>query len=151
MISADGAAVEQRLEKFRALIHDREKLAPVAKLVDLHVLSVDAGRVRLQCAVKPEFMHPGRAVQGGIVTVYADMAMAMAGQTLCADGEFLATSQISISFLAPVTRGPVFAEGTVAKKGRSTYFLESVVTDADGMEVARATSIGISRRLPPRS
>ena len=74
MTSADGTAVEQRLR------------------IDLHVLAVDAGRVRLQYAVKPEFMHPGKAVP----------------------------SQLSISFLAPVTRGPGFDEGRVAKKGRST-------------------------------
>jgi uncharacterized protein (TIGR00369 family) len=111
--------------------------------------SVAPGHVRLQYAVKPEFMHPGRAVQGGIVTVYADMAMAMAGQTLCADGEFLATSQLSISFLAPVRRGPVFAEGTVTRLGRSMYFLEAVVSDAEGSAMARATSIGVTVKTPP--
>jgi acyl-coenzyme A thioesterase PaaI-like protein len=42
-------------------------------------------------------MHPGKAVQGGIVTVYADMAMALAAQTLCEHGEFVVTSQLSIS------------------------------------------------------
>ena len=96
-------------------------------------------------------MHPGRAVQGGIVTVYADMAMAMAGQTLCSDGEFLATSQLSISFLAPIRRGPVFADGTVARKGRSIYYLEAVVTDPDGIEMARATSIGVAVASPPKA
>jgi len=145
-----AGVTEQRLQKFRALVTNREKLAPIARLVDLQVVSVDAGRVRLEYAVKPEFMHPGRAVQGGIVTVYADMAMAMAGQTLCADGEFLATSQLSISFLAPITRGPVYADGTVVKQGRSSYFMEAIVTDPDGAEMARATSVGAAIKIPPQ-
>ena len=103
----------------------------------------------MRYAVKPEFMHPGKAVQGGIVTAYADMAMALAAHTLLAEGEFLATSQLSISFLAPVIRGPVFGEGTVVKRGRATFFLEAVVKDNDGLELARATSIGTPRKMKP--
>ncbi len=137
------------LERLRQLISSRQKLAPVAGLVDAEIQSVDPGRVRIQYAVKPEFMHPGKAVQGGIVTVYADMAMALAAATLCTDGEFLTTSQLSISFLAPVTKGPVFGEGTVVKRGRSTFFMEAVVKDAEGVELARATSVGTARRIKP--
>jgi uncharacterized protein (TIGR00369 family) len=137
------------LERLRELVHNRQNLAPIARLVDAHVESVDPGRVRIRYAVKPEFMHPGKAVQGGIVTVYADMAMAMAAHTLCTDGEFLLTSQLSISFLAPVTKGPVFGEGSVVRRGRSTFFMEGVVKDGEGVELARATSVGTARRVKP--
>ena len=117
--------------------------------MDAHIEAVDPGRVRVRYAVKPEFMHPGKAVQGGIVTAYADMAMALAAHTLLAEGEFLATSQLSISFLAPVTGGPVFGEGMVVKRGRATFFLEAIVKDSDGLELARATSVGTPRRIRP--
>lgn len=132
MTGRDGASGAQ-LEKLRRLIHDRGTLAPVARLVDAHVLSVEPGHVVVRYAVKPDFMHPGRAVQGGIVTAYADMAMAMAAHT-------------SISFLQPVTEGPVFAEGKVVKRGRSTIFMEAVVRDGSGRDLARATSIGAARK-----
>ena len=145
MTGRDGASGAQ-LEKLRRLIHDRGTLAPVARLVDAHVLSVEPGHVVVRYAVKPDFMHPGHAVQGGIVTAYADMAMAMAAHTLCDEGEFLATSQLSISFLQPVTEGPVFSEGKVVKRGRSTIFMEAVVRDGSGRDLARATSIGAVRK-----
>jgi uncharacterized protein (TIGR00369 family) len=134
------------LRRLRELIVSGERLAPIARLVEAHLLAADSGHVRVQYAVKPEFMHPGRAVQGGIVTVYADMAMAMAAQTLCDEGEFVVTSQLSISFLLPVTGGPVFAEGSVVKRGRSTFFLEAVVRDPSGIELARASSLATARR-----
>ena len=143
-MTGDGKPTQ--LERLRELMNSRQKLAPIARLVDAHIESVDPGRVRVRYAVKPEFMHPGNAVQGGIITVYADMAMAMAAHTLCADGEFMATSQLSISFLAPVLKGPVFGEGTVVKRGRSTFFMEAIVKDAEGAELARATSVGTARR-----
>lgn len=139
-MTGDGKPTQ--LERLRELMKSRQKLAPIARLVDAHIESVDPGRVRVRYAVKPEFMHPGNAVQGGIITVYADMAMAMAAHTLCSDGEFMATSQLSISFLAPILKGPVFGEGTVVKRGRSTFFMEAVVKDAEGAELARATSVG---------
>ena len=145
MSGGDGRS-PSNLERLRELMKSRQKLAPIARLVDAHIESVDPGRVRVRYAVKPGFMHPGNAVQGGIITVYADMAMAMAAHTLCADGEFMATSQLSISFLAPVLKGPVFGEGTVVKRGRSTFFMEAVVKDAEGAELARATSVGTARR-----
>ena len=143
-MTGDGKPTQ--LERLRELMKSRQKLAPIARLVDAHIESVDPGRVRVRYAVKPEFMHPGNAVQGGIITVYADMAMAMAAHTLCADGEFMATSQLSISFLAPVLKGPVFGEGTVVKRGRSTFFMEAIVKDAEGAELARATSVGTAHR-----
>ena len=143
-MTGDGKPTQ--LERLRELMKNRQKLAPIARLVDAHIESVDPGRVRVRYAVKPEFMHPGNAVQGGIITVYADMAMAMAAHTLCADGEFMATSQLSISFLAPVLKGPVFGEGTVVERGRSTFFMEAVVKDAEGVALARATSVGTVRR-----
>ncbi len=143
-----GHAAGSQLARLRAIIQDPRRLAPIARLVDADILSLEAGHARLRYAVKPEFMHPGHAVQGGIVTVYADMAMALAGQTLLGDGEFLATSQLSISFLTPVTEGPVFAEGHVVQRGRRTLFLESVVRDSGGRDLARATSIGAVRRIP---
>ncbi len=146
MSGGEGKA-SSNLERLRELVKSRQKLAPIARLVDAHIESVDPGRVWVRYAVKPEFMHPGGAVQGGIITAYADMAMAMAAHTLCSDGEFMATSQLSISFLAPVLKGPVFGEGTVVRRGRSTFFMEAVVKDAEGAELARATSVGTARRL----
>jgi len=146
-MTREGHPPGTSLRRLRELIVHPERRAPIAQLVDAQILAVDPGHVRLQYAVKPEFMHPGKAVQGGIVTVYADMAMALAAQSLCDDGEFMVTSQLSISFLAPVTSGPVLAEGSVVRRGRSTFFLEAVVRDQTGLELARATSIGSPRRL----
>jgi uncharacterized protein (TIGR00369 family) len=142
----DNAAVSSVVRRLRELIGRSGELAPIARLMEAKLLEVDPGRVRVEYAVKPEFMHPGKAVQGGIVTVYADMAMALAAETVCEDGEFVVTSQLSISFLAPVTRGPVVAAGTVVKRGRSTLFLEAVVCDPQGTELARATSVAAPRR-----
>ena len=132
----------------RAMV-EGHRLSAVAGLLATDVVEVEPGRVRLRYAVKPEFMHLGKAVQGGLVAAYADMAMATAAHTLCDDGEFLSTSQLSISFLAPVTAGPVYCEGRVVRRGRTIIFMEAVVSDAHGAEMARATSVGSPRKAKP--
>ena len=37
----------------------------------------------------------------------------------------------------------------MVKRGRATFFMEAVVKDADGVELARATSVGTARRIKP--
>ncbi len=40
----------------------------MARLLGARVLSVEEGRILVEFAVKDDFMHPGGAVQGGIIT-----------------------------------------------------------------------------------
>ena len=77
-------------------------------------------------------MHPGKVVQGGIVTAYADVCMALAAHTLFDHGEFLSTSSITVNFLAPLMEGPVLCEGALR--------------DSAGTEYARSSSVGAIRR-----
>lgn len=134
------------LDRIRTLVTDHSKVAPIARLLGARVLSVESGRVLVEFAVKPEFMHPGKVVQGGIVTAYGDICMALAAHTLFDHGEFLSTSSITVNFLVPVTEGPVLGEGTVIRRGRSTVFLEAALRSAAGTEYARASSVGAVRR-----
>ena len=134
------------LDRIRTLVTNQDKFAPIARLLGARVLSVEAGRVLVEFSVKPEFMHPGKVVQGGIVTAYADVCMALAAHTLFDRGEFLSTSSITVNFLAPLTEGPVLGEGAVTRKGRSTVFLEAALRSSSGAEYARSSSVGAIRR-----
>jgi uncharacterized protein (TIGR00369 family) len=135
------------LAAIRKLVTDPSRLAPIATLLGAKVLSVEAGRVTVEFAVKNDFMHRGQAVQGGIITAYVDLSMGLAANTLFDRGESYSTTQLSISFVLPVTEGPVVGEGFVVKKGRSTIFLEAILRDLHGREYARASSVGALRRL----
>jgi len=112
------------------------------------VRAIERGRVTVEFEVREEFKHPGGAVQGGIVTAYADLCMALAAHTHFEHGQHMSTSSLTLNFLAPVTAGPVIGEGTVVKKGRSVVFMEAVVRDREGNEYAHATSVGSIRARP---
>lgn len=131
--------------RLRTLVGNHARLAPIARLLGASVLEVEDGRVVVEFEVREEFKHPGGAVQGGIVTAYADLCMALAAHTHFDQGQHMSTSSLTVNFLAPVTAGPVIGEGTVVKKGRSVVFMEAVLRDREGNEYAHATSVGSVR------
>ncbi|MBI5628587.1 MAG: PaaI family thioesterase, partial [Candidatus Rokubacteria bacterium] len=104
-----------QLAQLRSLItdHHGRPAPPIARLLGARVLAVDAGRVSIEFAVKAKFLTPGGAVQGGIISAYVDLCMALAAHTLFAPGQILSTSSLTVSFLAPVTAGSVLGEGSV--------------------------------------
>jgi uncharacterized protein (TIGR00369 family) len=136
--------------RLRTIVGDHARLAPIARLLGATVLAVDDGRVIVEFEVREEFKHPGGAVQGGIVTAFADLCMALAAHTHFEAGQHMSTSSITLNFLAPITAGPVIGEGAVVKKGRSVVFMEAVVRDREGNEFAHASSVGSIRTIPGR-
>lgn len=133
--------------RLRTLVGNHARLAPIARLLGASVLEVEDGRVVIEFEVREEFKHPGGAVQGGIVTAYADLCMALAAHTHFEHGQHMSTSSLTVNFLAPVTAGPVIGEGTVVKKGRSVVFMEGILRDRGGNEYAHATSVGSVRAV----
>ena len=137
--------------RLRTLVGNHARLAPIARLLGASVLEVEDGRVVVEFEVREEFKHPGGAVQGGIVTAYADLCMALAAHTHFEQGQHMSTSSLTVNFLAPVTAGPVIGEGTVVKKGRSVVFMEGILRDRAGTEYAHATSVGSVRAVVPKT
>jgi len=131
--------------RLRTLVGNHARLAPIARLLGASVLAVEDGHVTVEFEVREEFKHPGGAIQGGIVTAYADLCMALAAHTHFEQGQHMSTSSLTVNFLAPVTAGPVIGEGTVVKKGRSVVFMEGILRDREGNEYAHATSVGSVR------
>ena len=84
---------------------------------------------------------------GDIITDFdtKQVCMALAAHTRFEPGQRLSTSSLTVSFLAPVTVGPVLGEGHVIKRGRSVVFLEAMLRDHEGRECAHASSVGSIR------
>ena len=84
---------------------------------------------------------------GDIITDFdtKQVCMALAAHTRFEPGQRLSTSSLTVTFLAPVTAGPVVREGRVIKRGRSVVFLEAVLHDREGRQCAHASSVGSIR------
>jgi uncharacterized protein (TIGR00369 family) len=68
----------------------------------------------------------------------ADAAMGIAIATTISPDEDFTTMEMKISFFRPHIRGPLRAEGVVAKRGRRVAFTEAVLTNSEKQIVAKA-------------
>ncbi len=108
----------------------------------------DEGRAKLEYLARPEMCHSGGVVQGGFITGWLDAAMAHAVIAMTGFEMTPMSLELKVSFFAPARPGPVFAEGWVEQKGKSTCFTEGRLTDASGRVLAKCNS---TIRLIPRA
>jgi uncharacterized protein (TIGR00369 family) len=85
-----------------------------------------------------DFMfNPQGSLHGGVIALAMDVSMGHLLKHLQGPG---ATLEMKTQYLAPVRGGRIRAEGRVLRRGRSVWFLESRLFDADGEPAAFATS-----------
>jgi 1,4-dihydroxy-2-naphthoyl-CoA hydrolase len=103
---------------------------PFDALYGLEIESATADQARGSVPVRDGIRQPAGRVHGG---VYASMAESLAvAATQAATGRVTVGHSSQTSFLRPITRGTVHAQGRPRHTGRSTWVWEFDVTDGDG-------------------
>ena len=87
--------------------------------------------------VKPHAYNPQGSLHGGVLATALDISM---GHLLHHQFGAGATIEMKVQYLASVRSGPVTCRATFLKKGRKTFFLQSLATDQSGEASAHATS-----------
>lgn len=131
-----------------ATVLDRYPTPPCARLLGLQVVAVDRpGRsVRVRFEARPEFCNAAGNVQGGLLTAMLDDCMGPAVLIDTGAALYPVTISMTVTFLSPAKAGPIFGSGVIRQLGKTIGFLEAFLEDADGAEIARASS---SVRLMP--
>jgi len=95
------------------------------------VIDTDDGNAELHFRIRPEFTIPGGAVQGGIVAVMLDMAMAIAGE-----GK-MSTASLQLDIIRPVKGPSVTVRAEISRAGRRVIFAQADMHDTEGRLLAR--------------
>jgi acyl-coenzyme A thioesterase PaaI-like protein len=99
------------------------------------------GLVEKHWSVDPDLFH-GRALFGGYIAAMADQVLGLAAMTVLEDGYFFGTTNMAISYLAPVTGGDLRVEGAVVRKRSKSIYVEcTFYIDEDIVAKASATQI----------
>lgn len=129
-----------------------ESSSPISQHLGMTLVSHGRGEVVYEMPVRRELSNPLGVVQGGIVTVLADAAMAAATSTVLTDDEAtkeaVTTVDLYSRFLRPVSLDSaevLRAEARVVRSGRQLVWAECEVT-ADGKEVGKFAATGV--RVP---
>lgn len=112
---------------------------PLADLLHIRHISAGEGRSLYELAVEPDLLNPNGVLHGGAVYTMVDYSMGSATMSVLDPGQYCATIEIKMSYLATVRGGTLRCETRVVKKGRHIVFLESAVRDDAHRLVATAT------------
>lgn len=113
-------------------------MAPsIIDLMKPEIRVMEGGESELRFNVRPEFTIPSGVVQGGIVAVMLDMAMAIAGE-----GGF-STASLYDEIMRPVKDEELTARGRVVRRGRRIVFVEAELCDDAGVVLARGTQTAV--------
>lgn len=123
---------------------------PVAMEYGARLLAADreTGSVQLGFELASRHCQGNQIVQGGILTVLLDFAMAFAALTQLPPGTGLATVSLDTHFLRAAVPGPCTVRGRIERLGRSLAFgaAELHLPD-DKAAVATATAVMAVRRM----
>lgn len=109
-------------------------------LGQVRVVEMAEGRAVIEYLAGMHMCHSGGVVQGGFVCGWIDAAMAHAVMSEAGMDVTPMSLELKVSFFAPARPGPVFAEGWIERRGRSTCFVEGLLRNAAGEVLAKGSS-----------
>lgn len=89
------------------------------------------GVTRAVMPIVPEVLSDQGSVRAGVLATFVDMVCGGMAYEV-AQPNWLATLDLSLHLLRPLTRGNVLARGSVLRAGRQTVVLEAALTDDAG-------------------
>lgn len=103
------------------------------------------GFVEKVWTVDTDLFH-GRALFGGYIAAMADQVLGLAAMTVLEDDLFFGTTNMSISYLAPVTGGELRVEGVVVRQQKRSIYVEcTFYSDTEIVARASATQVTYPR------
>lgn len=121
-------------------------------LADLGVLCnfMENGRSEIELDLQKRHQNSWDMAHGGVTMTLLDVAMAIAGRSLDAEGRGVVTIEMKTSFMAP-GRGKVFARGLAVHRTSTMVFCEGEIVDTEGKIVAKASgTFKYIKRVPPK-
>ena len=99
------------------------------------------GSVTVAFEPSQQFLQGGQVIQGGILTVMLDFAMAFAAQACLPQNDGVATVNINVSMLKPAVAGRYDATGRVIRQGRTMIFANAELHNSGGATIAVSTGV----------
>jgi acyl-coenzyme A thioesterase PaaI-like protein len=120
------------------------RAGPLALALKGELLEVDLEAGAVLCGFEPGegFTQGAGVIQGGVVTVMLDYAMALAGFTRIARGKSFGTASLTTQFLKPVMPGRCFARGRLDRAGSKMMFASAELwREGSGVILATACCV----------
>lgn len=119
--------------------------SPYYKHIKMELVDFKENGCTMKMNVEDLHCNVYEKAHGGSLASLADSACSLALVTAIKDNEFIATQNLSINYLLPVTKGVLTAEGYVIHRDRYSAVLGADIFNEGGEIVAHAHSIHVIR------
>ena len=120
---------------------------PFLQLIGLEVIDMEPGWSKTSVEYREDLCQPAGILHGGVMATLVDTGIAHALMLTdvfhdsIAKGGALVSVDLRIRYFRSVSTGTIYCESRIPRMGRQIFHGESVVTNAEGKEVARGDSI----------
>lgn len=115
--------------------------APMASLLNLKIVAVEDGMVKVKGIPSAEYYNPMMRIHGGFTATLIDTALGSAVLSKLPKGTGVGTVVLNVNYVRKidVATGPLLATATVLHSGRTLLTAEAKVEDAAGVLYAHGT------------
>ncbi|KEZ52556.1 PaaI family thioesterase [Metabacillus indicus] len=111
--------------------------SPFFQHMGIDIVHFEENEVKIKLQMKEYVLNANGTLHGGVHATMLDYVQGMllrsVSKTRCA------TINSSIQYLAPSTRGEIYAEGKILQLGYKTAFMEGVIKDSQGKLLAKGS------------
>ena len=107
--------------------NDRQTGLP--KFLGARFTAFGPGRLEAALEVRDELLTPFKNLHGGVIASFVDHCLGCVMYPLMQQGQWAATTEFKLNYLAPVSKGTVRAEARVISMTRSTAVVRIDVTN----------------------
>ena len=111
----------------KRMVESSDEVGGVVAYLGIRLLEFGPGRLRAEMAIRDELKTPFGTVHGGVVAVLVDHSLGCVLYPLMQRGQWAATTEFKVNYLAPVSGGTLVAEADVLSFTRSTAVVRSEV------------------------
>jgi uncharacterized protein (TIGR00369 family) len=110
---------------------DQRTTEGFAERLGARAATTDDGSARLEFTATEEHLNPAGTVHGGVLATLVDTAMGLAVRSTTGEGDVPATSQLTVTYLAPGRPGEVVVTARVRTQGQHLTVCEADVCQGD--------------------
>jgi uncharacterized protein (TIGR00369 family) len=113
------------------LIAANEAVTGLPKYLGIRLVEFTAGRLVAEMDVREELKTPFGNLHGGVMAALVDHVLGVVAYPLMRRGQWAATTEFKLNYLAPVSDGQLRAESQVVSMTRTTAIVRVEVSNGD--------------------
>ena len=131
-----------------AFMNASKSVTGLPQYLGVEFVEFGPGRLVATMEVRKELLTPFGALHGGVMAGFVDHVLGCVAYPLMEKGQWAATTEFKLNYLAPVRGGTLRAESTLVSLGRRTAVVQVDVHAADRLVCVAQGTLLISE--PPK-